>query len=438
MEERSQADGGGSQQLGEYLMAKGTTMRQELALKLNSKWTKHAAKVGRTALDIFVAVKKRDPFYGGIAIFSGVEALTSLAEEAISVSAILEKNGYIRAFSNLEHFVWSTLSRMGFFTSLLCEVKKGGGGSDKSTMVLLEMSLDDIDLCFEFCGSALRGVYAHDPVKASEAFIKAVRKRYSDSILLTTETENWCVSLVLDDLVLDADGCFVSSEEEKELTDTLIKFRREGHASSALLSGKPGCGKTTLAHRVSKQMGGALIVVDSAALNHICGENLRIEPLIQSLAPAVLLFDDIDRVQEFHLNTMLGLVERIYHKCSKTVFFGTVNDLSKLPDALTRPERFDDIIQIDPPEEEDRFKIIKGYCEEFGTRLSDDSVQKLAEKSEGLTPAYLKEIARRATILSFERLEKHVDNMIAMLSIREKKDEEPKSGSGYVKQETPS
>jgi hypothetical protein len=414
-------------------MAKGMTLRQEIALKLNSKWAKHAAKVGRTALEVFVAIKKRDPFYGAVAIFSGVEAITSLAEEAISVSAILEKNGYLRAFSSLEQFVWTTLSKMGYESTLLCEVKKSG--DSKSGSALMEMKVKDAELCFEFYNGALRGAYAKDPARAATVFIEVVRDYYSDSILLTTETTGWTTYLVLDDLVVDM-GCFVTSLEEKELTEVLIKFRREGHASSALLSGRPGCGKTTLAHRVAKEMKGALIVVDAAALNHICDENLRIEPLIQSLAPAVLLFDDLDRVREFNLNTMLGLVERIYHKCSETVFFGTVNDLSKLPEALTRPERFDDIVQIDPPDVEDRFKIIKGYCEEFGTRLADDLVRTLAEKSEGLTPAYLKEIGRRATILSFDRLEKHVDSMIAMSSVGKKdKEGEPKAeghGVQYV------
>jgi len=97
------------------------------------------------------------------------------------------------------------------------------------------------------------------------------------------------------------------------------------------------------------------------------------QQIFRILSPDVVLFDDIDRVEERNLDKLLGIIEILnrYTGSGEIIIMGSINSLNKLPEAMRRPGRFDEIILFDYPTTKQRESIIRGYLKHFGTRLSN-------------------------------------------------------------------
>jgi SpoVK/Ycf46/Vps4 family AAA+-type ATPase len=158
-----------------------------------------------------------------------------------------------------------------------------------------------------------------------------------------------------------------------------------------LFSGMQGVGKSSMALRFSSLVGKRTLRVDARGLTTVGTKELDF--LIDGLNPDFLIVDDLDRAPELAtvLPTLLTIFSDFRGKHPEVTTVLTANNFKALDVALLRPGRIDELIEFDPPTPDERRLILLGYLEELGVRCVDP--EPVVAASEGLTAAYLKEVA---------------------------------------------
>jgi hypothetical protein len=172
-----------------------------------------------------------------------------------------------------------------------------------------------------------------------------------------------------------------------------------------LLYGLPGAGKTlTLMHLIGRMPGRTVILTTGLGL----GLLRPVAQLARSLAPSMVVIEDIDliaqeRGQPFGhagpllfelLNEMDGLRDD-----SDIIFALTTNRPDILEPALAaRPGRIDLAVELPLPNEEGRRRLLQLYAR--GLELREVDLEALVARTEGATPAYIKELLRKAAVLA--------------------------------------
>lgn len=186
--------------------------------------------------------------------------------------------------------------------------------------------------------------------------------------------------------------------------------------ASALLSGPPGCGKTTLAHHLAARLGVPLVIVGA---EHLIERGMgdseqnvrRLFDVIESHdGPCVLLLDEIDALGSKRRDTggdrggavgamnsvLTVLLRRV--EAFEGVLIGATNRADALDAALWR--RFGMQIEVALPDDESRWAIIKRYGEPFD--FGDDVLDALCDLTSGAAPSLLRQLmegVKRALIL---------------------------------------
>jgi cell division protease FtsH len=170
-----------------------------------------------------------------------------------------------------------------------------------------------------------------------------------------------------------------------------------------LLHGPPGTGKTlTVRYLISNLRGHTVVLLTGRGLHRIsaaCG-------LARLLQPSVVVLEDVDLVAEergvYHgnpvlfevLNEMDGIEED-----ADVVFLLTTNRADRLEPALAaRPGRVDLAIEIPLPADDARRRLIELYGREVDLRLDD--VDRVVERTAGVTASFVKELMRKAALVS--------------------------------------
>jgi hypothetical protein len=173
-----------------------------------------------------------------------------------------------------------------------------------------------------------------------------------------------------------------------------------------LFHGPPGSGKTS----VSLYLAGRL---PQFTVCFVSGERLlyprEICRMGRYLQPAMIVFEDIDLVaQERNANglaTVLGELMNQIDGCEPTdqvLFVMNTNSLERLEHAVKdRPGRVDQIVAIPLPGREERRQLLSRFAR--GVRVAVDDWDAVLVATEGMTPAMLKEIVKRAAVNAIER-----------------------------------
>jgi len=181
----------------------------------------------------------------------------------------------------------------------------------------------------------------------------------------------------------------------------------------ALLSGPPGCGKTTLAHHMTARMGLPMLIVQSAEVitKWIGGTGENINKLFREARRAsgeiAIFFDEFDAMAHKRQSTgtsagteknniVIALLQEMDR--FEGMLFAATNMSVEIDPAIWR--RFQLQIEIGFPGEEERFAIMRRYLAPFA--VHDDTIAGLAAAFDGASPALIKECGesiRRSLVL---------------------------------------
>lgn len=175
-----------------------------------------------------------------------------------------------------------------------------------------------------------------------------------------------------------------------------------------LLYGPPGVGKTLTVRYLTAQMPDrTVLLLTGASLNAFA----HVGPLARRLAPCMVVLEDVDLIAEERtmawrsggppllfelLNEMDGLRDD-----ADVVFVLTTNRADLLEPALAaRPGRVDLSVELPLPDADDRRRLFELYGRGLDT-TGLDWVPYLA-RTQGSSPAYVKELLRQATLHAVE------------------------------------
>jgi hypothetical protein len=172
-----------------------------------------------------------------------------------------------------------------------------------------------------------------------------------------------------------------------------------------LLHGAPGTGKTLSAMYLAAAMPGRTVVLLTGQTLGAVGVSID---LATALQPAMVILEDVDLVamdRDFEptnailfelLNGMDGLDED-----HDVLFVLTTNRADLLEPALAaRPGRIDQAVELPLPDPDGRRRLLELYGEGLQLTLGDDGA--LIAALDGVSPAFIRELLRRAALLSAE------------------------------------
>lgn len=174
-------------------------------------------------------------------------------------------------------------------------------------------------------------------------------------------------------------------------TNIIVPIEERGmpEKSAIILFGPPGTGKTTIAEALAYECKWPIIKITPAnfliegANSLIKIANMTFEKL-SLLENAVILFDEFDefvtaretekeKYGRFITTAMLPWLQKLEEN-RMTVAIMTTNHIERFDMAIIRSGRFDLILPIGPPEEDEKIRLVKRLV----TGLSDGIIRKLA------------------------------------------------------------
>ena len=172
-----------------------------------------------------------------------------------------------------------------------------------------------------------------------------------------------------------------------------------------LLHGSPGTGKTlTLMYLIGRMPGRTVLLATGLGVG-------RLQPVVQmarTLAPSMVVIEDVDLIAEdrgMHhgrptplLFELLNELDGLRDDCD-VIFALTTNRPEVLETALAaRPGRIDLAIELPLPDASHRRRLLELYAQ--GLDYRDVDLDSVVARTEGASPAYIKELLRRAALLA--------------------------------------
>ena len=172
-----------------------------------------------------------------------------------------------------------------------------------------------------------------------------------------------------------------------------------------LLYGPPGTGKTLTVMYLATQMPGRTLLLTTGQGLGMIG---TVGQFARALAPATVVVEDVDLIAQERgypgmptqpllfelLNQLDGLADD-----ADVLFVLTTNRPDILEPALAaRPGRVDLVIEMPMPDTAARRRLIDLYAR--GMALADIDLDALVERTDGASPAYVKELLRKAALFA--------------------------------------
>lgn len=195
-----------------------------------------------------------------------------------------------------------------------------------------------------------------------------------------------------------------------------------------ILYGYPGTGKTYISKALAKELGLAMVKLTPADLfRGIVGESesrvKQITTLIESLAPVVVMIDEVDQIampRDQVMMTDSGVSRRITNMLldwlgqsdRKSLLVGCTNFMPLDP-AFLRAGRVDEICLVLPPDQDARKEILSIHCDKIRKipmldKEKDAILSDVAKKTFMWTGAELEKLVLDAARLAMEQDSKYV------------------------------
>lgn len=199
----------------------------------------------------------------------------------------------------------------------------------------------------------------------------------------------------------------------------LTRFR-QATKKGILFYGPPGTGKTHTIHYLAGSLPGHTTLLISAEQVGLLAEYMTLARLLQ---PSIVVVEDADLIarertrmesvcEEVLLNKLLNEMDGLKEDAD-ILFILSTNRPEALEAALTsRPGRIDQAIEFPLPDEEGREKLIRLYSQ--GIALADDLIHAVVQRTDRVSPAFIKELMRRSVQFHLERTD---DGVLALADV---------------------
>ncbi|MGO8913507.1 MAG: ATP-dependent Clp protease adaptor ClpS [Bradyrhizobium sp.] len=187
-------------------------------------------------------------------------------------------------------------------------------------------------------------------------------------------------------------------------------LRRLGQSTrkGVLLYGPPGTGKTHTIRYLASNLPGHTTLIITAAQVALLPQYMSLARLLQ---PTMVVIEDVDLIardreqmgpcEESLLNELLNQMDGLKEDAD-ILFILTTNRPEQLESALaSRPGRIDQAIEVPLPDEEGRQKLVQLYGK--GLPLEDAVTGEAAQRTGGVSAAFIKELMRRIAQASIAR-----------------------------------
>ncbi len=232
--------------------------------------------------------------------------------------------------------------------------------------------------------------------------------------ILPVETSNYSFT--------DVAGIDEELSEVVEVVEMLKnpeKYRSTGAKipKGILLSGEPGTGKTLIAKAIAGEAGVKFYECSGSNFDdtYVGVGASKVRSLFKEArenAPAVIFIDEIDTVakkrysnnsySEQTLNQLLTEMDG-FKETENIIFIAATNFIEVLDPAITRPGRFDRIINIPLPDCKGREEILKVHArnKQFANDSEKEKIlRELAKKTSGMSGAILENMLNEAAIIA--------------------------------------
>jgi AFG3 family protein len=228
----------------------------------------------------------------------------------------------------------------------------------------------------------------------------------------------------------DIAGCDNQKQEMREFVDFLKnpeKYHKVGAKlpKGAILSGPPGTGKTLMAKACAGESHVPFYYISgSDFVEYYVGVGAaRVRQLFKKArkdAPAIIFIDEIDAVgkqrsswgggeRDSTLNQLLVEMDG-FGSAENVVVFAASNRLDVLDKALTRPGRFDRMIEFVNPNLDERTEIFKIHLKPLNTAVSKDEVaERISPLCAGFSGADIMNVCNEAAIVAVRRGGTNID-----------------------------
>jgi hypothetical protein len=400
-------------------------MRRRKVMRVVSK----VASVAREVLDIYSAVKRKDPISVALGALSTYGCVSEIFEhQPPQAQERLKELGASKVFPMMCSFIFHTLQQMDVPVRRIWNSEENKDDGDNSQEGIEEFNLgDNFKVWFINSGNgaegSILGPYVMDVQEFVGRFAAVLEEKLGKVLTINTIVKGWDELYYLGPLAIPT-SLYICHIDEDSLMTRIENLQKLGFNRSLLFFGPPGIGKTTLAAKLSERIGGRLLVASCGTLESGRGRSI-IEDLVDIIDPSVVLLDDIDKM--WRPSEMLESMEKLNRKVSKRkrLLIGTVNSLSEIPEPLRRPGRFDEIVEFYPLTTPQRKNILTNYANEFKVEYTDREWNTLAKQTEGLTGAYLKEIAKRASVVPFIQMCEQIKQIKRICNMVEEEEEAP-------------
>jgi AAA+ superfamily predicted ATPase len=175
-----------------------------------------------------------------------------------------------------------------------------------------------------------------------------------------------------------------------------------------LLHGKPGTGKTYTAKWLGQSLKGGTVIL-------LTGEQLWLIRqcchLARMLAPSLVIMEDVDLIAsardeyrdpqyQISLHQLLNEMDGLGSD-SEVIFLLTTNRPDSIEGAIAmRPGRVDQAIEFPLPDAECRRRLLALFGE--GLVLALEEPERVVSRTEGASPAFMKELVRKASMIAAE------------------------------------
>ncbi len=172
-----------------------------------------------------------------------------------------------------------------------------------------------------------------------------------------------------------------------------------------LFHGPPGTGKTLTATYLSEALEGRTVLVLTGPALALVRASCA---MARDLQPAMLVLEDIDLIAEERTQLGAGTTSLLFQLLNEidgmgedadVIFVMTTNRAEILEPALAaRPGRVDQAVELTLPDRAARARLIDLFCEGLSVDLADPPL--LVEKTDGASPAFLRELTRKAKVVA--------------------------------------